>query len=538
MLQESDDVPETLWTAGETVYQTTMDKCMDLEEAGYKVEQLWECELKRELEADAEMDQFFHQLRIQDPMDPRDAFFGGRTNATKLWHKCEEGEKIQYIDVCSLYPWVCKYGKFPIHHPEIITENIDLEGLNSGRRPYEGLIRCCVLPPRGLLHPVLPLRIKDKDGVTKLMFTLCKICGTERSTKGCQHSEERRCFWGAWVTDELYHAVKRGYVVLEVSEVWHFKTVVRYNGTDPESGLFTEFINLYLQMKQQASGWPAWCKTEEQKAQYIREYEEHEGIKLEPDKVEKNSALRASAKLMLNSFWGKFGQRNNLMKTDILDNYQSFIKILNDDTSVPTGMTFLSEYLVQINYKKLEEFEDELPNTNPVIAAYTTAQARLKLLDYIEDLQERVLYFDTDSIIYLTRPEDQYEPPTGDFLGDMQDELREYGEGSYIREFVSTGPKSYAYTIWSSSSGKEVEVVKSKGIPLKGAAESLIQLSMMKDKVEKFVSVGLREMTSIPLVMICKRRHHVYTKKTEKIFRVTYDKRRILPDFNTVPFGY
>jgi len=315
------------------------------------------------------------------------------------------------------------------------------------------------------------------------------------------------------------------------------KTVVRYNGTDPESGLFTEFINLYLKMKQEASGWPAWCKTEEEKARYIKEYKEREGITLEPDNVKKNSALRASAKLMLNSFWGKFGQRNNLTKTDILDNYQAYLNILNDASNEPSSVTFLSEHMVQVNYKKAEDFEDELPNTNPVIAAYTTAQARLKLLSYIEELEERVLYFDTDSIIYLTRPEDQYEPPTGDFLGDMQDELREYGEGSYISEFVSTGPKSYAYKICCGN-GKEVEVVKSKGIPLKGAAESKIHLSIMKDKVEKFVSVGLREQICIPLVIINKRRHHVYTKKTEKKFRVTYDKRRILPDYNTVPFGY
>ena len=43
----------------------------------------------------------------------------------------------------------------------------------------------------------------------------------------------------------------------------------------------------------------------------------------------------------------------------------------------------------------------------------------------------------SDSIVYLTRPWDTFHPPTGDFLGDMTDELSCYGPGSYIDEFVS-----------------------------------------------------------------------------------------------------
>ena len=74
---------------------------------------------------------------LAEPMDPRAAFYGGRTNAVKLYHKIDEakGEKILYKDVCSLYPWVCKYGSFPVGHPEVITENFK----PMGRKPYRGL---------------------------------------------------------------------------------------------------------------------------------------------------------------------------------------------------------------------------------------------------------------------------------------------------------------------------------------------------------------------------------------------------------------
>ncbi len=65
----------------------------------------------------------------------------------------------------------------------------------------------------------------------------------------------------------------------------------------------------------------------------------------------------------------------------------------------------------------------------------------MKLLSYLEKLGDRVLYYDTDSVIYLDRPTDYYKPPLGDYLGDMTDEL----DGDHIIEFASGGPKAYGF---------------------------------------------------------------------------------------------
>ncbi len=46
-------------------------------------------------------------------------------------------------------------------------------------------------------------------------------------------------------------------------------------------------------------------QTEEEKQRFVQQYEEKEGIRLEPEKIEVNQALRSLAKLCLNSFWGK-----------------------------------------------------------------------------------------------------------------------------------------------------------------------------------------------------------------------------------------
>ena len=83
-----------------------------------------------------------------------------------------------------------------------------------------------------------------------------------------------------------------------------------------------------------------------------------------------------------------------------------------------------------------EEVERSL-KTNLFIAIFTTAHARLKLYSALETLQQRVLYYDTDSVIYKWRP-GQVEIPLGVFLGEFTDEV----EGDPIIECASGGAKN------------------------------------------------------------------------------------------------
>ena len=77
----------------------------------------------------------------------------------------------------------------------------------------------------------------------------------------------------------------------------------------------------------QASGWPNRCKTNEDKAAYIQEVKRKEVIQLQKEKVEVNpltSSLTSIAKLMLSSFWGKFGMRDNLTQTHYIQKPEEF----------------------------------------------------------------------------------------------------------------------------------------------------------------------------------------------------------------------
>lgn len=122
-----------------------------------------------------------------------------------MYYKCKSGEQIRYVDVCSLYPYICKTGTFPVGHPTVMTEGFSIAELE--RRKYHGLIRCTVLPPRGLFHPVLPARFNGK-----LVFALCRTCA-DKQMANCTHTNAERAIKGEWVELELYKAMDLGYKV-------------------------------------------------------------------------------------------------------------------------------------------------------------------------------------------------------------------------------------------------------------------------------------------------------------------------------------
>ena len=166
---------------------------------------------------------FFDNFQVVDPLEPRDAFYGGRTNATKLFHQCQGMEKAKYFDFTSLYAHCNKATPTIIGHAQIITENF--QDLSS----YFGLIKCTVLPPRGLFHPVLPYRT-----LGKLMFPPCRTCADACNLATCTHTEEERAIQGTWVSVELEKALQKGYRVLRVHEV-----SVLFYSTCPSTPLFS-----------------------------------------------------------------------------------------------------------------------------------------------------------------------------------------------------------------------------------------------------------------------------------------------------------
>ena len=87
------------------LYILTIGKREEIRRAGYQVVELWECDYdnryKEDLDFRSLQDSEFTNL---DPLRPRDALIGGRTNSTKLCQEIDKSsnKEIKYIDVCSL----------------------------------------------------------------------------------------------------------------------------------------------------------------------------------------------------------------------------------------------------------------------------------------------------------------------------------------------------------------------------------------------------------------------------------------------------
>lgn len=171
---------------------------------------------------------------------------------------------------------------------------------------------------------------------------------------------------------------------------------------------------------------------------------------------------------------------------------------------------------------------------NIFIACFTTALARLKLYAELEKLNEQVLYYDTDSVIYSCK-EGEVKVPTGVFLGQMTDELG----GDSITKFGSAGPKSYCYR-----TAKGKTECKNKGTKSSYGINQVLNCASMMNDIQQELSQALERRR----LMAIEIKNHFVTDSTNKtvsltdlvkIFQVNWDKRVVDRTTGmTYPYGY
>ena len=268
---------------------------MALLQAGYTVIELWECEWDRLVDTDEAVQRFLGSSDLFPPLEPRDAFFGGRTGAVAFHAVAGENEDIRYVDVTSVYPWVNKNCLCPIGHPHLITEPVD-QSIHS----FFGIALVDILPPTGLFHPVLPLAQWPK-----LTISLCRSYVQEELTEPmlarthyCHHSHADRMLRGTWCILELVKAVEKSNTIVKIHEVWHFPPEQR------RTGLFADYVKTWLKVKQESSGWPSWSKSVDQKREYILRYQEREGIRLDIASICQKSQTQGQGQADAKQFLG------------------------------------------------------------------------------------------------------------------------------------------------------------------------------------------------------------------------------------------
>jgi hypothetical protein len=437
----------------------------------------------------------------ENTLNVRDAFYGGRTEPIKLYKKVKNNERISYYDYTSLYPSV-QFGKlrgvtvdtydvweelmYPCGHGRHI-KNVTPDKLHK----YFGFVKCDITPPDDLYLPILP---EKKNG--KLMFDLTpKVAGT-------------------WTIKEVLLAMKYGYVVTKIYDVLHYEKL--------RSDLFRGYVQCFYRMKIIATGWgKLGIPVGMERRVFLKTLERTYGIELEESDIPEgnNPGMYLISKLCLNSLWGKYGQRDNFSNTADVYEWSEFQKIVDMDDVEILGVIMHGSNARTLTFRKLTAFVSAPKYTNIAIAAYTTAHARCRLYQALEYLDPKdVVYMDTDSIICV---EHDNTPvlKTGEFLGDLTSEL---GEGDYIEEYVSTGPKSYAYRC---KSGKEE--LKVKGITLSHTTKRKLNFDTLVEMTKK----PKLEVTTNPLQFVIDKHHVIRTKVHEegkgKVFRLTMNKRKI-----------
>jgi len=531
----------------------------------------------------------------------RRAFFGGRTNAAKLKHTFKGTEEGIYSDITSLYPSVNFFDDYPMGHPDDLkykVKNItsddyykigvDDDGKKIMRhksldyfknpRDYFGFIECDIKCPKNLYHPVLPHKGK------KLFFSLDDKIGGYDENKNYVAG-------GVWATPEINKALDLGYEIVRINRVLHFK--------EKGNNLFKKYVSKFLKVKQEASGYPSWVllpykdhegklkwtqqdadkqelesmkysDIETKKNHYINQYLIKQQVKLDADEIvfnptlkdgkivldsqgnmmfnlkgQQNPGKRAIAKLCLNSLWGKFGQRINMPKTEIIgsDNKKKFQEIMFDKEKYKNkNVNIIDSNRLEISYTLNDNHVEETTDTNIAIAAFTTSHARMRLYWGLEKLGEQVLYFDTDSVVYKY---DKNNPDhtiiaNGDYLGDWTDEL----DGTKMcGVFISGGPKNYSY---ETDDGEHHTKIKGFTLNHKSTRPGKLNHNSMINMIDNYMEGKVDNnwvQVSYNMISRDKKTKTLKTYTLKKKYGFSYDKRHICPadadgNIDSLPFGH
>ena len=469
---------------------------------GYNLVEVYECDIQKDVAFKKYCKT--NNVELVEPLNPRDAFFGGRTNVTKLTYDFKPGEKGRYVDFVSLYPTVNFCKTYPVGHPTKIYNPKQYDP------KWCGFVQCKIEAPRGLYHPVLPVRLKCGQS-EKLLFPLCRTCAVTRQQTKCEHSPDERTLTGTWCTNEIALALTKGYRIIGIYEVWHF--------TRTSDALFKGYVRDFMKLKMESS-----APLDEDINVFKQRVKGHLGIEL--GTIQKNEGMRAVAKLCLNSLWGKYGQRINMTQTEYVTEPKDFYKILLNDTHEDIGIQFLSKDMVQMNFSLKDQFVDNYNNINIPIAAFTTSHALEMLYGVLDKVGTRVLGYDTDSCWFYEQ-DGENTVPTGDILGELTDELG----GGYITKWVGTGPKSYSYEV--NNGGVRCKV---KGFTLNYANGLKINGDVMDEVVhDPSKTVVIEKKNAITHDAKTKT---IVNQDQTKTFSLGYDKRVVQNNFDTLPYGF
>ncbi|DAC81720.1 TPA_asm: PolB [Synchytrium chytrid fungus MELD element] len=505
---DRDQVNRKLKKTMRELYEDTLAKNKRIVALGYKLIEVWEHDApENQLTSDDE-------IIFINAFDARDGYFGGRVET--LRHLYEGPDPIEYLDVCSMFPWVMATLAFPVCQPvkeagtaewqaKLADQAASAEQLlqRGTRTDWDcfGLAHATVLPPKTLRHPVLPYRCEDD----RVAFCLCRTCAENDDKDGhCAHAEADRQFRGVWFTPELSLALHHGYQIVQLHEMHHFP--------QQKTGIFKTYVDLWFAFK---NG--------------------------------NHPILSTIAKLMLNAFYGKFGQKPDRPRTEIVCTRSpadvARYRNINRDEDI-TDIAPISTTRFQYTYTPKRSSAAIDPNTSLYIAMMTTSWARIRLYSMIQDVvsahgDDAVLAYDTDGIMFVARGGTQLMCGGGG-LGTLRNELTKKCPGAYGIRFASLGTKSYTLV----TNKPELTLNCCSGISLNVGNAATYNFRVIKSIVtgeQSSVSVDVGVRVNIQHGSTAERRHRDLRHEQRDIALKMRINKKGWFDFTdkaTYPFGY
>ena len=241
-------------------------------------------------------------------------------------------------------------------------------------------------------------------------------------------------------------------------------------------------------------------------------------------------------------------------------NPSKYFKMLMDDKTEVSHINLVNPEMVEVHWKYCDGFLTPSRNSNVIIALYTTSHARIKLLKAMEKLHpSQMLYVDTDSIMYISRPNLPMLPDSC-FLGELSDAL----SGRKIHIYGSAGPKNYGYKCFPKVNNVDVKKSNNitseeeenddddhgeKGSDVDGTCCKIKGITLSFRNTEKInfkTIVSLVTQCRDEQISVCDPQfitrdqtdRQIVTKSVSKTYCFVYDKRVIISDYETRPYGY
>lgn len=481
----------------------------------------------------------------------RNALRGGRTDARTLLYELSEedkakGLKIKYVDVVSMYPAVQVKYKYPVGTPKIHIYDDKFYPCKKHQNPLGGMNshskRCDCLMQEKYGNRDLLLNIIEHDNqptINELRNMFGFICVSCEPNKHLFHpplvawdSESLKCVAsletiveGYFTTEEFICALDKGYKVIKVHRIDEYESC---------EGLWNDFIkDLYIEKLANSDPPPSPQEQQRLANAYEQEFGMGQKVKNSFSRWKYDGALRTVFKTLLNSGWGKHCQRPNMDEHVILDQDGDWDAVFDDiQTGIirATRTEILPNGHINISTKNTSKTRLKTHQNYIPAGCYVPAYGRLTLFNQMDKLGDRVLYHDTDSIIYVYDPE-KYNIPTSDIWGEWDEEkISKKG----IDAFVSLGPKSYGI-----KAGSET-IIKLKGLSVKHAHRNMVNFDVLKNLLLNHMA-GNYPTIQVPQMRFTYRQGlGMATQNFLKNLKFTPDalKGNLMSNMKVFPFGY